>query len=78
MRKALGQIFAIIFFLFMAVVIYINYNTPDPIVYRCGESKLYHKIPTHNALVKSCKSDIKEMKESEARAKGLSPCKCKY
>jgi len=47
------------------------------IVYRCGQSKIYHPTKTH-ASFKRCKSKVYELTSKRAKELGMRHCKCSY
>ncbi len=47
------------------------------IVYRCGQSKIYHPSKTH-ASFKRCKSKVYELTVERAKKIGMRHCKCRY
>lgn len=58
------------------------YNTLQPginsdIVYRCGQSKIYHPTTKH-ASFKRCKSKVYELTVKRAKELDMRHCKCKY
>jgi len=58
------------------------YNTLQPesnldIVYRCGQSKIYHPTTSH-ASFKRCKSKVYKLTIERAKELGMRRCKCKY
>jgi len=58
------------------------YNTlqsesDSDIVYRCGQSKIYHPTTSH-ASFKRCKSKVYELTVKRAKELGMRHCKCRF
>ena len=55
----------------------IQLESNSDIVYRCGQSKIYHPTTTHGSF-KRCKSKVYELTVEKAIELGMRHCKCRY
>ncbi|WP_117880203.1 hypothetical protein [Aureibaculum luteum] len=55
----------------------IQEESNSDIVYRCGQSKIYHPTTSH-ASFKRCKSKVYELTVERAKELGMRHCKCRH